>query len=89
MGPFEYAFCTESHNLRGNHCEVSPPVDLEIACTTQAVREELIDMGFSLEATAAVLLRIASRIHSLEPQLDEQIRMRRVERQMRRALRKR
>ena len=89
MGPFEYGFFTESRNLTSNHRRVSPPVDLEIACTTQAVREELMAIGLSSEATAVVLLHIASRIHNLEPQLNEQIRMRRVERQMRRALRKR
>lgn len=87
MGPFEYGFFTESRNLTNNHRRVSPPVDLEIACTTQAVREELMAMGLSSEATAAVLLQIAGRIHDLEPQLNEQIRMRRVEQQMRRALR--
>jgi len=89
MGPFEYGFFTESRNLTNKHRRVSPPVELEIACTTQAVRDELMAIGLSSETTAAVLLQIAGRIHDLEPQLNEQIRMRRVERQMRRALRKR
>ncbi len=82
MGPFEYGFVIETRFLTGTHRKISPPVDLEIACTTQAVREELIAMGLSTEETAAALLRIAGRIHDLEPQLDEQVRMRRVERQI-------
>ena len=89
VGPFEYAFCIEASRLQGNHKKPSPPVNPEIACTSQAVQETLMGMGLDAANTAEILRLIATRIHDLEPQLNEQRRMRRVERQLRQAIRKR
>lgn len=86
MGPFEYGFLMEGCRLRHGPDDGHPPVDPEIECTAQAVREVLIQHGLSAEQTVTLLLQIAARIHALEPQLRERRRLRRVERQMRRAI---
>ncbi|WP_143594046.1 gamma-glutamylcyclotransferase [Synechococcus sp. BO 8801] len=69
MGPFEYGFFIESCSLSGMRGRICPPVDKEISYATKAVRELLLESGLSPDAAADLLLRIADRIHALEPQL--------------------
>lgn len=83
MDPFEYGFFREGCLLQGNWDESLPPVDPEIGCSAQAVREVLIDAGLSPQSTAALLLKIVGRIHCLQPRFRQR---RRTERQMVRAI---
>lgn len=86
MGPFEYGFLCESCNVRGERDESGPPVRQEIACAAQAVREVLMENGFSGDRAGQLLELVASRIHDLEPQLNQRLQQRRAERQQRRLM---
>ena len=86
MGPYETAFFLEACRLRGDAFEPYRPLHPEITGTVGAVSEELAAEGLCDHARAALLVRIASRIHAMEPELDRQLQRRRVERQLRRLL---
>lgn len=86
MGPYEAAFFYEYCRLSGHPLTPFRPIHPEIGCTVQAVSEMLAEEGLSDDARAALLCRIAGRIHDLHPVLDEQMKRWRVERQLRRVL---
>lgn len=88
MGPYEAAFFYEHCRLSGDPITPYRSIHPEICCTVQAVSEVLAEEGLSDEARAVLLRRIAGRIHSLHPVLDQQMRRWRVERQLQRVLRK-
>ena len=58
----------------------------EISGAVRAVSEELAAAGLPDAARADLLERIATRIHSMQPEVYEQMQRRRVERQLRRLL---
>jgi hypothetical protein len=84
MGPYETGFFLEACRLRGSSCQPYRPLHPEITCTVRAVSEVLAADGLPEHARAELLERIASRIHAMEPELDEQMRRRRAERQLQR-----
>ena len=86
MGPYETGFFLEACRLRGSSFQPYRPLHPEITGAVRAVSEELAAEGLSDHARAALLERIASRIHAMEPELDRQMQRRRVERQLRRLL---
>lgn len=86
MGPYEAAFFYEHCRLSGEPITPYIPIHPEIGFTVQAVSEVLAEEGLSDDARAELLRRIANRIHNLHPVLDEQMRRRRVERQLQRLL---
>ena len=86
MGPYETAFFIEACCLRGSSFQPYRPLHPEITGAVRAVSEVLAAEGLPDHARADLLERIASRIHALEPELDEQRLRRRVERQLQRVL---
>lgn len=86
MGPYETGFFLEACRLRGSSFQPYRPFHPEITGAVRAVSEVLAAEGLSDHARAQLLERIASRIHAMEPELDEQMRRRRVERQLQRLL---
>ncbi len=88
MGPYEAAFFYEHCRLSGDPITPYRPIHPEIGCTVRAVSEMLAEEGLSDDVRAVLLRRIADRIHNLHPVLDEQMRRRRVERQLQRSLKK-
>jgi len=86
MGPYETGFFLEACRLRGSSFQPYRPLHPEITGAVRAVSEVLAAEGLPDHARAELLERIASRIHAMEPELDEQRRRRRVERQLQRLL---
>jgi hypothetical protein len=86
MGPYETGFFLEACRLRGSSFQPYRPLHPEITGAVRAVSEELAAEGLPNSARAELLERIAGRIHAMEPELDEQRRRRRVERQLQRLL---
>ena len=88
MGPYEAAFFYASCRLSGDTITPYRPIHPEITSTAAAVSEVLAEEGLPEELRALLLRRIACRIHQLHPVLNEAIKRWRVERQLRRVLRK-
>lgn len=86
MGPYETGFFLEASRLRGSSFQPYRPLHPEITGAVRAVSEELAAAGLPDQARAELLERIASRIHAMEPELNAQMRRRRVERQLQRLL---
>ncbi|MCP9858139.1 MAG: hypothetical protein ACNA8O_12450 [Cyanobacteriota bacterium] len=86
MGPYETGFFLEACRLRGSSFQPYRPLHPEITGAVRAVSEELAAEGLPNSVRAELLERIASRIHAMEPELDDQRRRRRVERQLQRLL---
>ena len=86
MGPYETGFFLEACRLRGSTFQPDRPLHLEISGAVRAVSEELAAEGLPDLERAEVMERIATRIHLMEPDLVEQMRRRRVERQLQRLL---
>lgn len=86
MGPYETGFFMEACRLRGSTFQPYRPLHPEISGAVRAVSEELAAEGLSDLALAELLERIVTRIHGMEPEINEQIQRRRVERQLRRLL---
>lgn len=86
MGPYETGFFLEACCLRGSSFQPYRPLHPEITGAVRAVSEVLAADGLPDHARAELLERIASRIHAMEPELDEQRRCRRIERQLQRLL---
>ena len=86
MGPYETGFFLEACRLRGSSFDPYRPLHPEITGAVRAVSDVLAAEGLSNHARAELLERIASRVHAMEPELDEQVRLRRVERQLQRLL---
>lgn len=86
MGPYETGFFLQACRLRGSSVQPYRPLHPDITGAIGAVSDVLAAAGFPVLARAELLERIASRIHGLEPELDQQRRRRRVERQLHRLL---
>ena len=86
MGPYETGFFLEACRLRGSTFQPYRPLHPEISGAVRAVSEELAAEGLPDLERAEVMERIATRIHLMEPDLVEQMRRRRVERQLQRLL---
>jgi hypothetical protein len=86
MGPYETGFFLEACRLRGSSFDPYCPLQPEISGAVRAVSEVLAAEGLPDHARAELLERIASHVHAMEPALDEQVRRRRVERQLQRLL---
>ncbi|MEB3354248.1 MAG: hypothetical protein VKM34_08440 [Cyanobacteriota bacterium] len=86
MGPYETGFFLEACRLRGSSVQPFRRLHPEITGAVRAVSEVLAAEGLPDHTRAELLERIASRIHAMEPELDEQMRRRRVERQLQRLL---
>jgi hypothetical protein len=86
MGPYETGFFFEACRLRGSTFQPYRPLQPEISGAVRAVTEELAAEGLSDHARAELLERIATRIHGMEPAINEQMQRRRVERQLHRLL---
>lgn len=86
MGPYETGFFLEACRLRDSSFQPYRPLHPEISGAVRAVSDVLAAEGLPESARADLLERIATRIHAMEPEIDEQMRRRRVERQLRRVL---
>ena len=86
MGPYETGFFLEACRLRGSTFQPYRPLHPEISGAVRAVSDALAAEGLPNTTRAELLERIATRIHAMEPEIDQHMKRRRVEHQRRRAL---